>query len=435
MSNSFFERANPPPRRKTCVACTKAKRRCDHGQPVCLRCSRRKIECVYPNAPASRSRGAAARHTPQSTATPIPLEEDPVETLAPAPALEESDSTSLIAWSSQGPDLLPLELGELDDITLDLGFDELLDAEALFEGTLSLPVLSPKPDQMLVPARDGPPMSLAEDMIQSRLQYALDLIKTTPSTMVMENQTPWSHPLLYRAHMPREMQDAQACCALYMAKNQYNAPIILRTIQARAHELLASPLPKTRLDILARLQAILLYQIIRLFDGDISLRASAQHTLASLEPAALALVPFVKWESSQPETGPSEDFSNSCPTKEAWQEWIVQESMRRTIFFTCFFLVAHQVLVGQVSATGCEERYVFCRSWTMSAHLWNAADVVGFAVAWRERHHFVVDKEAFAEVLRVAGPDDIDAFGRMLMVGALGIEDTRLWFYNRGGSF
>lgn len=150
-------------------------------------------------------------------------------------------------------------------------------------------------------------------------------------------------------------------------------------------------------------------------------------------------MPFIKWESSTPEHGPAEDSSGSAcsTTKESWREWIVQESMRRTVFFACFFLVAHQVLVGQASSEGggCEDRYVFCQSWTLSAHLWGAADVVGFAVAWRERRHFVVRKESFAEVLRDAAPDDIDAFGRMLMVGALGIEDARLWFYNRGGSF
>ncbi|CAI0650104.1 unnamed protein product [Colletotrichum noveboracense] len=365
--------------------------------------------------------------------SPLP-ESDPTPAAAtPVTAtLDARTDNSLVSWS-QGPDLLPLDLEDLEDVNFDVGFEDLINTDALLDGALSLPVaLTPKPDQMLVPSRHHPQTSL-EEMIASRIQYALDVIKKVPSSMVSENQTPWSHPHLYRACMPREMQDAQACCALYAAKNQYNAAMILRTIQARAHEVLAAPPPKGRLEALARLHAILLYQIIRIFDGDIPMRASAQQSLTALEPAMLALLPFVKWESSQPTTGPAEDQS-FCPTKEFWQEWIWQESARRTIFFTCFFLITHQMLIGREPPNGCSDRYIFCQSWTMSAHLWGAPNVVDFAIAWREKKHFVINQQSFNEALRDASADDVDLFGRMLMVGALGIDDTRLWFYNRGGT-
>ncbi|KAK1723280.1 uncharacterized protein BDZ83DRAFT_742160 [Colletotrichum acutatum] len=432
MSNSFFERANPPPRRKTCTACIKAKRRCDHGQPACLRCSRRNIACDYSAPPIPIRSKASGRDL--VARTPKPRRQQRPSSIAPSPAplLDDNagSSTSLIPWS-QNPNLLPLDMGDLGDVNFDLAFDELITTDAFLEGPLIAPSLTPKPDDMLVLSYDSAPGSL-ESVIANRLQYALDEIKKVPTTVVMENQAPWSHPYLYRAHMPRDMQDAQACCALYIAKNKTNSSFVLRTIQARAHELLASPIPKNRLDILARLHAILLYQIIRLFDGDISMRASAEHTLSSLEHTILALLPFVKWEPEQPATGPAQDYI-ACPTKDFWQEWIFQESARRTIFFTCFFLVAYSALVGTLT-NGCEERYVFCQSWTMSAHFWKAPTVVDFAVAWKEKQHFVITKQGFEEALRNAAADDIDTFGRILLVGALGIEDARLWFYNRGGS-
>ncbi|KXH44135.1 hypothetical protein CSIM01_04439 [Colletotrichum simmondsii] len=349
---------------------------------------------------------------------------------SPASLLDDNagSGASLISWS-QDPNLLPLGMGDLEDVNFDLAFDELITSDAFLEGPLIAPSLTPKPDDMLVPSYDSAPGSL-ESVIANRLQYALDEIKKVPTTVVMENQAPWSHPHLYRPHMPRDMQDAQACCALYIAKNKINSSFVLRTIQARAHELLASPMPKNRLDILARFHAILLYQIIRLFDGDISMRASAQHTLSSLEHTILALLPFVKWEPEQPATGPAQDYTAS-PTKDFWQEWIFQESARRTIFFTCFFLVAYSALIGTLT-NGCEERYVFCQSWTMSAHLWKAPTVVDFAVAWKEKQHLVITKQGFEEALRDAAADDIDAFGKILLVSAMGIEDARLWFYNRG---
>ncbi|KAK2016012.1 hypothetical protein LZ32DRAFT_689350 [Colletotrichum eremochloae] len=424
MSNSFLERANPPPRRKTCLACIKAKRRCDHGQAACLRCSRRKIDCVYPTPPASRSKRQTA---PKPTETPAPQEGLERSAETPATYLDNS----LVPWS-QDADLLQLDMDNFGGIDLSTDFHQFLAPDVLLNGTSSLSSLTSTSEQMLVPSQDFISDSLLEEMIASRLQYALDEMEKIPASTVLENQAPWSHPYLYRSHMPREMQDAQACCALYIAKNSVNSRFVLRTIQARAHELLSSPTPSDRLSILARLQATLLYQIIRLFDGDVTLRASAQQTLPALDSAMLALMPFVKWERGQPETGPAEDRS-ACPTKETWQEWIFQESARRTMFFTGFLLAAYNVLIGK-GFIECQENHFVGRSWTLSAHLWKAPDVVAFAVAWGEERHFVVTKEGFSNVLKDAGADDVDEFGRILIVGGLGIDEARLWFHNRGGS-
>ncbi|GKT51458.1 transcription factor IIIA [Colletotrichum spaethianum] len=322
-------------------------------------------------------------------------------------------------------------MDDFDDINLDMDFQDLLAPDALLDSSLSLSSLTPRPEEMLVPSQGVLPEGSFEEMIASRLQYALDEIKKVPTSTVLENQAPWSHPYLYRTRMPREMQDAQACCALYIAKNSTNAHFVVRTIQARAHELLSSPMPKDRLSILARLQATLLYQIIRLFDGDISMRASAQQTLPALDSAMLSLQPFIRWDRGQPETGPAEDHS-TYPTKETWHEWIFQESARRSIFFACFLLVTYNVLIGKIP--GCQESHFICQSWTLSASLWKAPDVVDFAVAWREKRHFVVTKGNFDDILRDAAADDVDLFGRILIVGAMGIDEARLWFHNRGGS-
>ncbi|TQN71594.1 Transcription factor gsfR2 [Colletotrichum shisoi] len=365
----------------------------------------------------------------------LPTQEDPESpTETPASVVEQTPcpDDSLISWPIDADSLpLEMEMGDLGDINLDLSFDDLWTPDALLNDSLSLSSLTPKPEQMLVPSRDPSQDASQEgslEMIASRLQYALDEIKKVPASIVLENQTPWSHPYLFRAQMPRDMQDAQARRALYIAKTPTNAPFVRRTIQARAHEMLSTPMPKDRLDVIARLQATLLYQIISLLDGDISMRASAQQALPALEHAMQTLLPLVRWERAQQESDPMD-----CPTKETWNEWIFQESARRTLFFTSFFIIAYKVLVGR-STGRCEDRYDFCQSWTLSAHLWKASTVVDFAVAWRERRHFVVTKEGFGDVLRDAAADDVETFGRMLIVASFGIEETRLWFYNRGGS-
>jgi hypothetical protein len=70
---------------------------------------------------------------------------------------------------------------------------------------------------------------------------------------------------------------------------------------------------------------------------------------------------------------------------------------------------------------------------TMSAHLWNARSVFDFALAWNNRKHFTVIELDFTEVLRDAMPDDVDTFGRMMMIGLQGEDDIKGWFYTRGG--
>jgi hypothetical protein len=45
-----------------------------------------------------------------------------------------------------------------------------------------------------------------EQVIAKRLQFAIDEIKRAPALMIMETQTPWCHPLLYRDGMPKSMK-------------------------------------------------------------------------------------------------------------------------------------------------------------------------------------------------------------------------------------
>jgi hypothetical protein len=70
-----------------------------------------------------------------------------------------------------------------------------------------------------------------------------------------------------------------------------------------------------------------------------------------------------------------------------------------------------------------------------SAHLWTASSAFDFAKTWNERERLVVDNMDFDPLLQLAQPDDIDVFGRMLLVAKLGIDEVRGWFYCKGGKF
>lgn len=181
MSLTARERRNPPPRRKSCAACVKAKRRCDMALPACLRCSQRCISCVYPSRPAREKSLAPS----QPTSMPGALIED------------VSSSTLSDAGQIQGStddfDLLPAldaEFGDFSSFDLPLNEHTL----ELIEHSSTVSPLSSKE------------LDSIPDVIANRLQWSIDQIRKAPTSMVLETQTPWCHPLLYRDVMPRSIQ-------------------------------------------------------------------------------------------------------------------------------------------------------------------------------------------------------------------------------------
>jgi hypothetical protein len=69
--------------------------------------------------------------------------------------------------------------------------------------------------------------------------------------------------------LPILLADAYATCAMYMAKNDVNKLMIFRAIERSAAELIKSLQSTVPIEVLARAQSLLLYQIIRLYDGDV----------------------------------------------------------------------------------------------------------------------------------------------------------------------
>ena len=182
MSLTARERRNPPSRRKSCAACTKAKRRCDFAMPACLRCSQRQLHCQYPARAIGGQEAAQSEALGAISPGLLTAEDSSPESLAhDAPLIEDFNAviSSLDACSG---DLGALEF-PLEDATL-----------KFVDQPWALTAPSTK-DFAHVPRH-----------ILDRLQWAVDEIKRAPEKMVLENQTPWSHPLLYKDGMPRSMQ-------------------------------------------------------------------------------------------------------------------------------------------------------------------------------------------------------------------------------------
>ncbi|RDW81269.1 Zn(II)2Cys6 transcription factor domain-containing protein [Aspergillus mulundensis] len=415
---SSVERNNPPPRRKSCDACRAAKRRCDLALPACFRCTRRDIACVYPGLPAEQ----------------IP------ELLALLNGHDNVGGTNACAEEFMF-DAMPTPP------MLDLGLEtpsQPLPLPSAFEDqsrlyTVPVPVYTGNGE--MVHVRSEMTFSLSE-LMASRFQYAIDILKDTPRKMVTENQTPWSHAQLYSNGMPKAMQDAYACCALYIAKNPINAPMITSHIHSRHQELTLSPLPSSPPDLLAHTHALLLYTIMSLFDADLHALNTSVHldtlTMSALQSSASLLFSSTHFPPSpSPSPSPDGTATNSAIVPPAgtapsfWPLWTVEESARRTILFTFYVLQILRLFRGDQDMK-CDGKLGLLHSWYASAYLWNAPSAVEFGVAWEGREHFVVRNVDFGDLLRDAQPADVDVLGRMLLVTSLGVERVRGWFGGRG---
>lgn len=274
------------------------------------------------------------------------------------------------------------------------------------------------------------------EIIAARFQYAIDEIKRTPSTMVLESRTPWYHPQLFKGQVPRSILDAHSACALYMAKNTCNAQDIVRSIQARVEDLLTAPTPTTSQEILARVQSLLLYQIIQVFDADFHVFMVVEKAALALEDATMLLMSQLNSGklSSAPQYTDKEvlHLFSIEQTRPLWMSWVLAESARRTLLTALFFIQLHRLLSGTLPFS-CDGEVHTRNSWTLSAHLWNAENLFDFTVAWRSKSHFVIRNGVFSQVIRDAEADDIEVFGRMLFTLFMGIDETKIWFASRGG--
>lgn len=263
---------------------------------------------------------------------------------------------------------------------------------------------------------------------KARVDYSIEQLKLFPKMMVEHNGTPCSHPMLYDEHMPRSLQDALAACALYIARNEINAEHVTRFITDRAEELTVTSLPTDSRDMLARAHALMLYQIMLVFGGDIQFYGQAEALLPHLEEVGTSLLSIA---AQQIDTQQSLPFYPSNVARSAWKSYVFRESVRRTALSVFHFSTMCKLLRGQLIS--CAHTLSYGNRVTASAHLWHAQNAVDFAVAWNDRKHFLIKELDFSELLRDAKPDDVDVFGRMMMTGLQGIDDVRGWFHSRGG--
>ncbi|KAB8211763.1 hypothetical protein BDV34DRAFT_184259, partial [Aspergillus parasiticus] len=406
----------PTPYRKACTNCVKSKRKCDLSLPSCYRCRVRSLPCQYHQA---HSAGAPSQvmTSPLSMAAEEATLGGAVNT-TPAElgsgynlgrynqASEEGNDASINSWlMEEGSSLPPFPDYNLDwaDIMKDIDVFRVPDRTDLGNS----------PDNAV----------LAGEIFQERIVNAVKRLKVYPDLFVREGKTPFIHPGLYQDHPPGSIQDALMVCALYKEKNKANEAWVLRGINSKTAGLLdrsaQSQLPV--LEQLAAVQALILYQIIRLFDGDIRQRAEAERTDQTMSSWIKQLQLYMKPADSDLQV----DY---CPAvggkNDHWQSWLLDESVRRTVI-TCYTLQGMYCFLKNGWDNSHNEFQ--CLSFYTQKALWDAASDYQWQTALQSYRSFPVRFLSWDTDFRYVKPSDVDDLGMMMMVLMKGVDFCLHW--------
>jgi hypothetical protein len=363
-------------KRKACAECVKAKRKCDMELPRCKRCEKKNIECPYPN---NRVTVADAVFPELEFSWLDDLFEDP----------------NMLPWTGQ----LQPQLDTASNHTYSGGSE----SDTQF-------TLSTESSYLSTTER-----SSCTFTAHVEIQAALYRFKTWPEKWVKEGKAPFIHPKLYASGMPRPLQDAYAACAVYSTKTRDNESVAFTVIESKANELLHSREQAcwTPLDLLAAVQALLIFQFIRLLDGDIRQRASAEQA-----------EPILQTWTEQLKARSTKEQAYTTETAPSWQSWVFGESVRRTIIMSLYLEGAYS-LVKQGFCTLGEQ--VTANSFTAQRRLWETQSQLEWERLKQTFDPYWVSKMDFDHVFQDCRVEELDDFGMALLITYKGQDVVDHW--------
>jgi hypothetical protein len=232
-------------------------------------------------------------------------------------------------------------------------------------------------------------------------QWLIEELKIHPSQFAKQGETIFIHRRLYRELMPRSIRMAFGISSSSCLLSDTNRNTLFKAIDNEVNELLNNTEPATLLDDLARLQALLLYQTIRFFQGTLEQRSTAEQQQSLLTARALRLV-----SRSQSElTGNAADR----------RAWVLAECIRRTA------IVVYMLYgVSSISREGvCVGLHTLAKLPVSTAvTAWNATEELDREGAVDR----TISYEDFLACWLVSTPRRLDPFERLLIVPCQGVD-------------
>ncbi|GIJ91892.1 hypothetical protein Asppvi_010867 [Aspergillus pseudoviridinutans] len=248
---------------------------------------------------------------------------------------------------------------------------------------------------------------LAGQIYQERIIYAVKTLKSWPGLYAERGHIPFIHAHLYAQCLPSNDRNGRlvARCVSQAARRLVNEHHKLDTL---------SPIEQ-----LASVQVLCLYQIIQLFDGDVSLRSEAEAARPLLDQWIRQLKHRAK-----PVDSALKDVVSATSTHDPWWGWVFDECVRRTL------------IVGFTI----EGLYSFLKDgWDASHHdftdlsfyaqraLWDAPSGYFWRTALRDRLLLPVRFPSWDADTTNAQPTDLEELGMIMLVFIKGLDYCREW--------
>ncbi|KAI5923328.1 hypothetical protein F4810DRAFT_669811 [Camillea tinctor] len=429
-------------RQKSCNACVRGKRRCDKNMPSCGRCVKKRHLCIY-----ACQTDIQPFDDPDAAVT---LDSFTGPTSTPSGDNLMFDTTSFSAS-------LEANLGVSPNITFQ--FDSSLNAlmsnvphAGLNDNTSSwhfsqLHLLNPQPQMspVIVPAEkaltltdyskmsqmceDYEPWQLADP--STKIAFTMGIIKKFHVVFAQNNCTAYLHRYLYKDKMPRSILQAFSMCLLYTNQTEANRGTLLRILHTNVVDLkeMASGTNLTPLEKLARVHALIFYQTIRMFDGDITLGQEADDDMALLESWNIELC---KMRDNLDELVKMDQDDMRKKPPESWERWIFAESLRKTCVIG-FSLRTFWDLLKRRSRYDEVGNWAYVHRWILSSHLWNASSSFDFFRAWKEKPMWIISAFKFEDFVKNGVGDDIDDFSLYYLTIYFGVDEIKTFCYETSG--
>lgn len=293
-------------RKKSCKQCVKAKRRCDLGYPCCKRCFSKSLDCAYPNATVREAEVVLRQRTPDLV-----------------PLAQLGDNDLLAGLQPAGSDFDPAILQVSDSSSSpESGNDLVWETENEHEQHERQAVYWRRSQEPAISRQMLPQVWAPSWLNEEQLVFMVSRMRSFIPTLAFTGSNNFIHSALYKSHQPAAFQDSMSLSALYLAKTKQNERILVKAIDGKIDGLIANSKSWTLQEHLAAIQALIVYQIIRLFDGDLGQKAAAAKHNRLLELWTARL-----WKRS---------FAEPIAFAKPWDAWVFYESLRRTVMMSVY---------------------------------------------------------------------------------------------------
>ncbi|KAK2029530.1 hypothetical protein LX32DRAFT_638927 [Colletotrichum zoysiae] len=356
-------------RRESCEPCFRGRRKCDLAYPVCQRCWQTNKACnyVYP-PPLARGSTAGAVHP------------------GALPTTAEMDSIDLVPYNH-------FEAGSAQSAAPSFQFDHGERMTRLAQ--LQHPTI-PRLLGMLGNLRQ---MSRTVDS-----RWVFEQLRDSPLTFAEHGETMFIHPGLFHSTLPVPLRTAFGICAGANSTNERTSTFLFKVIAAEVSHMLSPAAGITLLENLARLQAIVLYQMIRFFKGGLEERVLAERQELLVRCYGLKLL---------------HRADNELPAvQSSWEAWVLAESIRRTAvvafkLYTLYWTFNYGTCIERVAISMLPVSTKPCA--------WASREIY----SQHEDRDRTTTYGEFRNTWAAAPRDDADDFEKMLLMGCNGMGDLR----------